>query len=60
MKQKLNDYVVQLRTKSFDVAVFDAELQKHFQDEADWIAGLNEKALQEGSITSQRVEGLQK
>lgn len=60
MKNKLNSYVVQLRKGTFEVAVYDAELQKHFQDEANWIAELNEKAAQEGSITSQRIEDMQK
>lgn len=60
MKQQLNDYVVKLRKESFDVAVYDAELQKHFQSEANWIAELNEKSQQQNSVTSQRVEGLQK
>jgi peptidyl-prolyl cis-trans isomerase C len=60
MKQKLNDYVVKLRMESFDVAVYDDQLQKNFQDEADWIAELNKKAEQQESVTKQRVEGMQK
>ena len=60
MKQKLDDYVVELRKASFDVAVYDGELQQHFQKEADWIASLNEKAAEDGSVTSKRVEDMQK
>lgn len=60
MKQKLDDYVVQLRKESFEVAVNDTKLQKHFQDEADWIAGLNKKAAEQDSVTMQRVEDMQK
>lgn len=60
MKQKLNDYVVELRKESFDVAVYDVELQRHFQQEADWIAELNKKSVEQDSITMQRVEGMQK
>ena len=60
MKQKLDDYVVQLRMNSFDVAVYDDELQKNFQNEADWIAELNKKAAEQDSVTMQRVEGMQK
>ena len=60
MQNKFNDYVVDLRQNHFDVAVFDSKLNKHFQKEADYIAQLNVKAQQQGSITKQRVEDMQK
>jgi len=60
MKQKLNEYLVSLRVDSFDVAVYDAELQRHFQDEANMIAQLSEKAKLKGSVTEHRLEDLQK
>ena len=60
MQKKFNDYVVDLRQNQFDVAVYDSELNKHFQKEADFIAELNVKARQQDSVTQQRVEELQK
>ncbi len=60
MQKKLNDYVVDLRQNHFEVAVYEAELNKHFQKEADYIAALNVKAQQQGSVTKQRVEDMQK
>ena len=60
MKNKFNDYVVDLRKNHFEVAVYDNELGKHFQKEADYIAELNVKAQQQGSITKQRVKDMQK
>ena len=60
MQSKFNDYVVDLRQNQFDVAVYDDELNKHFQKEADFIAELNVKAQKQDSITKQRVEDMQK
>jgi hypothetical protein len=60
MKDKFNDYAVDLRKNHFEVVVYDDELQRQFQNEADFIAELNKKAQQEGSVTEQRVEELQK
>ena len=60
MQKKFNDYVVDLRQNQFDVAVYDDELNKLFQKEADFIAELNVKAQQQDSVTRQRVEELQK
>ena len=60
MQKKLNDYVIDLRQNHFEVAVYDAALSKHFQNEVDYIAALNVKAQQQGSVTKQRVEDLQK
>jgi len=60
MKDKFDAYVVDLRKNHFEVAVYDDEIQRQFQNEADFIAELNKKAQQEGSVTEQRVEELQK
>ena len=60
MQKKFNDYVVELRKNQFDVAVYDKELNKHFQEEADFIAELTVKARQAGSVTEQRLKELQK
>ncbi|RKZ69884.1 MAG: hypothetical protein DRQ44_02260 [Gammaproteobacteria bacterium] len=60
MRNKFNDYVVDLRQNQFDVAVYDSELNKYFQEEADFIAELNVKAQQQDSVTQQRLEELQK
>ena len=60
MKDRYNDYVVDQRKNHYDVAVYDEELQRQFQREADFIAELNVKARQQGSVTEKRVEELQK
>ena len=60
MKNKFNDYVVDLRNNHFKVAVYDDELNRQFQEEADYIAALTIKAKQQDSVTKQRVEEMQK
>ena len=60
MQKKFNDYVVDLRQNQFDVAVYDDELNKHFQKEADFIAELTLKSKEAGSVTQQRLEDMQK
>jgi len=60
MQEKLNHYVVDLRKNHFKVSVYEDELTRNFQKEADMIAELNEKAKQKGSITEQRQKDLEK
>ena len=60
MKEQLNTYVVDLRQNAFEVVVYDDELTRRFQQEADLIAELSKKAVQEGSITEQRQQDMQK
>jgi len=60
MQDKLNNYIVDLRKNHYEVAVYEDELQRQFQREADFIAELNAKAQQEGSATGQRIEEMQK
>jgi len=60
LKEKLNHYVVDLRKNSFEVVVYDDELTRQFQKEADFIAELNKKAVQQGSVTEQRLKDMQK
>jgi parvulin-like peptidyl-prolyl isomerase len=60
MQNKINDYVIDLRKNHFEVAVYEDELNRHFQKQADFIAALTVKAKEHGSITEQRVEDLQK
>jgi parvulin-like peptidyl-prolyl isomerase len=60
MKKKFNDYVIDLRKNHFEVAVYQDELNRQFQKEADYIAALNVKAKEKGSITEQRMEDMQK
>lgn len=60
MKKKFNDYVIDLRKNQFEVAVYQDELNRQFQKEADYIAALNIKAKEKGSITEQRMEDMQK
>ena len=38
LKEKLNDYVVGLRKSEFPVVVYDENLDRLFQAEAQWIA----------------------
>jgi parvulin-like peptidyl-prolyl isomerase len=60
MQQKFNDYVVELRKNQFEVAVFEDELNRNFQKEADYIAALTLKSKEQGSVTEQRIEDMQK
>jgi len=60
MKDQFDNYVVDLRKNHFEVAVYDDVLTRKFQDEANLIAELKKKALEEGSVTQQRTEDLQK
>ena len=59
MRDRLDDYVIELRKNHFDVLVYEDELQRQFQNEADFIADQNRKAAQEASDTGQRVEAQQ-
>ena len=52
--------MIDLRKNDFDVVVYDDELARHFQKEADFMAELNKKAAQEGSVTDQREKDMQK
>ena len=58
MSEKLDNYVVELRKNDFKVAVNQEELARQFKREAEFIAGLTEKAAREGSITSEREADL--
>ena len=60
IKDKINDYVVGLRKNDFKVVVYDDELTRRFQQEADFMVELNKKAVQQGSVTEQRQKDLQK
>jgi peptidyl-prolyl cis-trans isomerase C len=60
MGEKLDNYVIDLRKNDFKVAVNEAELGRQFKREAEFIAGLNKKAAEEGSVTSEREAELQK
>jgi len=60
MKNKFNDYVIDLRKNQFAVAVYQDELNRHFQKEADYIAALTVKSKEPGSITEQRTKEMQK
>jgi peptidyl-prolyl cis-trans isomerase C len=60
IKNRFDDYVVDLRKNHFKVAVFEDELNRQFQKEADYIAELTEKAKQKDSVTGKRIEEMQK
>ena len=58
--EKLDNYVIGLRKNDFKVAVYEDELARQFKREAEFIAGLTEKAAKEGSVTSEREADLKK
>jgi len=60
MQDRLNDYVVDLRKNHFEVIVYNDELQRQFQREADFIAELNRKEQQEDPVSAQPLQELQK
>ena len=55
-----DNYVVDLRKNSYEVVVYDDELTRQFQQQADFIAELNKKAAQQGSVTEERLKDMQK
>ena len=59
MKRKFDDYVVDLRNNHFDVVIYNDELNRRLQNEADFIAEQNRKAGEQDSSTPQRTEQLQ-
>jgi parvulin-like peptidyl-prolyl isomerase len=60
LQEKLNQYVVNLRRNDFKVVVYEDRLKQLAKEEAEWIAGLEKKAQQPGSLTQKRTEGYQK
>jgi len=60
MQNKFDEYVIDLRKNHYQVAVFQDELNRQFQKEADYIAALTLKSKQQGSVTEQRMEDMQK
>jgi parvulin-like peptidyl-prolyl isomerase len=57
---KLDQYVMDLRKNDFTVEVYENNLVRLAQKEADMVARLSEQAAQPGSRTEQRVEELNK
>jgi parvulin-like peptidyl-prolyl isomerase len=57
---KLNDYVANLRKNDFDVEVYEPNLVRLAQKEADMVARLSEEASKPGSKTEHRLEELNK
>ena len=58
--EKLDEYVVNLRKNEFTVEVYEDNLIRLAQAEADMVKDLTEKAQQPGSVTEQRIEDMQK
>jgi len=54
LKQKLNDYVVGLRTDRFPVVVYDDNLKRLFREEAQWIAAKTE-AMEKNPERAQQI-----
>jgi parvulin-like peptidyl-prolyl isomerase len=57
---QLDAYVTNLRNKAFEVEVYEDNLVRLAQQEADMVARLTRQAATPGSRTEQRVEELQK
>jgi parvulin-like peptidyl-prolyl isomerase len=57
---QLDAYVQALRKKDFEVELYEDNLVRLAQKEADMVARLTEQAAQPGSRTEQRVEELKK
>ncbi len=55
MQNKFNDYVIDLRNSHFDVTLYDAELGKGFQKEADDLSELN-KSKEKNLMIKQQAE----
>lgn len=60
LDEKLDDYTVALRKNGFTVEVYQDNLVRLAQQEADMVGDLVAKAQQPGSVTEQRLEELQK
>ncbi len=58
--EKLDDYVVKLRMDDFKVEVYQDNMIRLAQQEADMVKQMNEQAQEAGSVTEQRLEELQK
>jgi hypothetical protein len=57
---KVDEYTAELRKSEFPVEVYQERLVQLEQQEADAVKALAEKAKQPGSVTSKRIEELQK
>ena len=57
--EKLDEYVISLRQNEFEVEVYEDNMIRLAQAEADVVKQLTEKAKQPGSITEQRIEEFQ-
>jgi parvulin-like peptidyl-prolyl isomerase len=60
LHEKLDGYTTELRKSEFPVEVYQERLVQLEQQEADAVKALAEKAKQPGSVTSKRIEELQK
>jgi parvulin-like peptidyl-prolyl isomerase len=60
LDEKLNVYTVDLRTKEFEVKVYEDRLLQLAQREADMVGELTEKGQEPGSVTKERIKELQK
>ena len=60
MQDRFNAYVVGLRKNYFEVEVYEDVLNRKFLEEAEFMAGMRDRSRQEGNITGQRTEELQK
>lgn len=60
MREKLDDYLVDLRLKRYKVEVYEDRLNRNFAQEAAWIDELEKKAQEPSSVTAQREEALKK
>ncbi len=60
MQDRLDDYLADLRNSRFKVTVYNNELQRQFNREAELIAELNRKERQHGPDSAQPLEEMQR
>jgi parvulin-like peptidyl-prolyl isomerase len=60
IRDKLNDYVVNLRKNDFEVEVYEDVILRLAQQEADMVKQMTEQSQEPGSVTQQRLEEMQK
>lgn len=59
LREQLDDYTRALRMNTFKVEVYQQQLVKLAQQEADMVAALARKAAEPGSVTEQRIKEMQ-
>jgi hypothetical protein len=56
MQSKFTDYIADLRMNKFNVVIYDDELNRQLQKEADDVADLQKKVEQKKEVSEQPAE----